>query len=91
MKKIKCLRGFRHTNDHGLAALTRINIVFLKLCIGFELDKLALVWGKPRQPPLGLEEVRLAFDCDSLPVLKEFRPEIQVELPSGMVLVKRGG
>ncbi|GKA31550.1 hypothetical protein Tco_0717855 [Tanacetum coccineum] len=61
MKKIKCLRGFRHTNDHGLVALTGINTVFLKLCAGFEFDKLALVWGKPRQPPLGPEEVRLAF------------------------------
>ncbi|GKB49966.1 glutamate decarboxylase [Tanacetum coccineum] len=57
MKTIKCLRGFRHTNDHGLAALTGINTDFLKLCVGFELDKLALVWEKPRQPPLGTEEV----------------------------------
>ncbi|KAH7572434.1 hypothetical protein JRO89_XS04G0256500 [Xanthoceras sorbifolium] len=26
-----------------------------------EFDKLTLVWGKPRQPPLGSEEVRAAF------------------------------
>ncbi|GJS25221.1 hypothetical protein Tco_0453853 [Tanacetum coccineum] len=64
VKKIYCLRGFRHTNYHGLAALTGIHT---DLCVGFEVtlllqvDKLALVWGKPRQPPLGPEEVRLAF------------------------------
>ncbi|GJZ33955.1 hypothetical protein Tco_0579391 [Tanacetum coccineum] len=37
MKKIKCLRGFRHINDRGLAG---INTDFLKLCIGFEVTLL---------------------------------------------------
>lgn len=27
----------------------------------WQFDKLTLVWGKPRQPPLGSEEVRAAF------------------------------
>ncbi|GKB92662.1 hypothetical protein Tco_0964934 [Tanacetum coccineum] len=53
VKKIKCLHGFRHTNDHGLAALTGIHT---DLCVGFEVDKLALVWEKTRQPPLGSKE-----------------------------------
>ncbi|GJY33867.1 hypothetical protein Tco_0418336, partial [Tanacetum coccineum] len=40
VKKIKCLRNFRHTNDHGLAALTGINI---DLCVGFEVTLLLQV------------------------------------------------
>ncbi|GJZ06346.1 RNA-directed DNA polymerase, eukaryota [Tanacetum coccineum] len=70
VKKIKCLRGFRHTNDHGLAALTGINT---DLCVGFEVtlllqvDKLALVWGKPRQPPLGPKK---SYEVGSLGCLR---------------------
>lgn len=31
-------------------------LIYLSICSQF--DKLTLVWGKPRQPPLGSEEVR---------------------------------
>ncbi|GJU71897.1 ribonuclease H-like domain-containing protein, partial [Tanacetum coccineum] len=33
-------------------------VVYIEVTLLLQLDKLALVWGKPRQPPLGTEEVK---------------------------------
>ena len=43
-----CLRAF-----FSLFLEFLLSIIFI-----WQFDKLALVWGKPRQPPLGSEEVR---------------------------------
>lgn len=42
----------------ALALITCVEIYY-PFFLRWQVEKLALVWGKPRQPPLGQEEVNL--------------------------------
>ncbi|XP_052488377.1 uncharacterized protein LOC105772603 isoform X2 [Gossypium raimondii] len=49
---------------HNHVEKTAINVEAFELINCGEFDKLSLVWGKPRQPPLGLEEWATFLDSE---------------------------
>ncbi|XP_077223143.1 rabGAP/TBC domain-containing protein isoform X2 [Tasmannia lanceolata] len=57
LEKIHCRK-----EKHGEEAATRVGTFELVDCK--EFDKLTLVWGKPRQPPLGFEEWPTFLDLE---------------------------
>ncbi|XP_010241555.1 PREDICTED: TBC1 domain family member 17 isoform X2 [Nelumbo nucifera] len=57
LEKIPCKK-----QNHGEEAATKVGTFELVNCK--EFDKLALVWGKPRQPPLGPEEWTTFLDSE---------------------------